>query len=132
MRQTLHLSHWGIITQIYVSKLAIISLVNGLSPGGRQAIISTYAKILLIDPLGIKLKEILIEIYTFAFKKMHLKLSFTKWQSFCLGLSILKALLFTLDSARNDEKYMLVSLGDYMKSCSNGGLSLLHTSTISM
>ena len=36
---------------------------NGLSPGRRQAIISTYVLILLIGPLGTNFSEILIEIF---------------------------------------------------------------------
>ena len=54
---------------------------NGLSPGRRQAIIWTHAGILLIGPLETNFKEILIEVYVFSFKKMHLKLS-GNWQPF--------------------------------------------------
>ena len=43
--------------------------------GRRQAIILTNAGILLIGPLGTNFSEILIEIHTFSFKKMHLKTS---------------------------------------------------------
>ena len=57
---------------ICVSKLTIIDSDNGLSPGRRQAIIWTTAGILLIGPLGTEYSEILIEIDTFSFKKMHL------------------------------------------------------------
>ena len=32
--------------------------------------------------------EILIEILTFSFKKMHLKVPSAKWRPFCLGLSV--------------------------------------------
>ena len=35
----------------------------------------------------------LIEIQTFSFKKMHLKMSSGKWRSFCLGLNVLKSIL---------------------------------------
>ena len=55
-----------------VSELIIIGLDNGLSPGRRQAIIWTNDRIMLIGALGINLSEILIEIYTFSFKKIHL------------------------------------------------------------
>ena len=48
--------------QIYISKLTIIGLDNGLSPGGRQAIIWTNDGILLIGPLETNFGEILIEI----------------------------------------------------------------------
>ena len=41
--------------------------------------------IMLIGSLGTDFNEIFIEIHTFSFKKMHLKMS-TKWLSFCLGL----------------------------------------------
>ena len=36
------------------------------------------------------MSEILIEIYTFPFKKTHLKISSAKWRPFCLGLNELK------------------------------------------
>ena len=62
----------------YLSKLTIIDSDNGLSPGRRQAIIWTNAGILLIGTLGTNFSEILGEIYTFSFKKMHLKMSSVK------------------------------------------------------
>ena len=58
-----------------VGQLTIIGSDNGLLPGRRQVIIWTNAGILLIGPLGTNLSEILIEIQTFSFKKMHLKVS---------------------------------------------------------
>ena len=69
------LTHWGRVTHICVSKLTIIGSDNGLSPGRRHAIIWTNAGISLIGPLGTKFSEILIEIHTFSFKKIHLKMS---------------------------------------------------------
>ena len=74
---------------ICFSKLTIIGSDNGLSPGRRQAIIWTSVGILLIAPLGTNFGEILIEILTFSFKKMHLKVSSAKRQPFCLGLNVL-------------------------------------------
>ena len=59
---------------ICVSKLTIIGSIIGLSPGQRQAIIWTNAEMLLIGPLGTNFSEILIELYTFSCKKMHLKM----------------------------------------------------------
>ena len=59
---------------ICISKLAIIGSDNGLSPLRRQAIIWTNDGILLIGPLGTNFSEILIEIDTFSFKKIHLKM----------------------------------------------------------
>ena len=74
---------------ICVGKLTIIGSDNGLSPGRRQAIIWTNAGMLLIGPLGTNFNEILIEIHTFSFKKMHLKMASAKWRPFCLGLNVL-------------------------------------------
>ena len=62
-----------------------IGLDNGWSPGRRQAIILTNAGILSIGTLGTNFSKILIEILTFSFKNMHLKVSSGKWQLFCLG-----------------------------------------------
>ena len=70
--------HWGGVTHICVSKLTIIDIDNGLSPGRRQANIWTNAGILLIGPLGTNFSEILIEIHIFSFRKMHLKMSSAK------------------------------------------------------
>ena len=84
-----NLTHWGRVTHICVSKLTIIALDNGLSPGRRQAIIWTSAGILLIGPLGTNFSEILIEIITFSFKKIPFKVSSGKWRIFCLGLNVL-------------------------------------------
>ena len=83
------LTHWGRVTHICVSKLTTIGSDNGLSPGRRQAIIWTNAGIMIIGPLGTNFSEIFIEIYTFSFKKMHLKMLSGKWQSSCLGLNVL-------------------------------------------
>ena len=83
------LTHWGRVTHICVRKLTIIASDNGLSPDRRQAIIWTNAGILLIGCLGTNFSEILIEILTFSFKKMRLKVSSAKWRPFCLGLNVL-------------------------------------------
>ena len=88
----LTLTHWGRVTHICVGKLTIIVSDNGLSPWRRQAIIWTNAGILLIGPLGTNFSEILIEIDTFLFMKMHLKMSSAKWRPFCLGLDVLTLL----------------------------------------
>ena len=77
------------MTHICVSKLTIIGADNGLSPDRRQAIIWTNDGLLLIGPLGTNFSEILIEILTFSFKKMRLKVSSAKRRPFCLGLNVL-------------------------------------------
>ena len=68
------LTHWGRLTHICVSDLAIIR---------------TNAGILLIRPLGTNLSEILIEILIFSLKKMRLKVSSAKRRPFCLSLNVL-------------------------------------------
>ena len=44
------LTHLGRVMHICISKLTIIGSDNGLSPGRRQAIIWTNARLLLIGP----------------------------------------------------------------------------------
>ena len=83
------LIHWGRVMHICVSKLTIIGSDNGLSHDRCQAIIWTNAGLLLIGPLGTNFSEILIEILTFSFKKMRLKVSSAKRRPFCLGLNML-------------------------------------------
>ena len=77
------------MTHICVNKLTNTGSDNGLSLGWRQAITRTNAGILLIGPLGTNFSEILIEIHTFSFKKMHLKILSGKCRPFCLGLNVL-------------------------------------------
>ena len=68
-------THWGPVTHICVGNLTIIGSDNGLSPGWRQAITWTNVGILSIGTLGTNFSEMLIEIHTFSFKKIHLKMS---------------------------------------------------------
>ena len=49
--------------------------IMGLSPDRHQAIIWTDAGILLIGPSRTNFSETLIEIHTFSFRKLHLKIS---------------------------------------------------------
>ena len=72
------ITHWGRVTHICVGKLTIIDLDNGLSPGRGQAIIWTNAGILLIGPLETNFNEIVIDMQTFSFKKMHLNMPSAK------------------------------------------------------
>ena len=71
------------MTHICVGKLTVIDSDNG-------GIIWTNAGILFIEPLETNSSENLIEIHTFSFKKMHLKMSFGKRRPFCLGLNVLE------------------------------------------
>ena len=63
------------------------------SDNRRQAIIWSNAGLLLIGLLGTNFSEILIEILTFSFQKMRLKMSSAKRRPFCLGLNVLKSYL---------------------------------------
>ena len=87
----IHLTHWGRVTQLCVSKLTSIASDNGLLPGRHQAIIWNNAGILLIGPLGTNFGEILIEVQTFSLQKIRLKMSSAKFRPFCLGLNVLNA-----------------------------------------
>ena len=75
---------------IYASvNYIIISSDNGLLPGRHQAITWTNVGMLLIGLLATNFSEMIIEIHTFSFKKIHLKMSSGKWRPFCLGLNVL-------------------------------------------
>ena len=65
------LTYWGWVTRICVNKLTITGSDNGLSPGRRQDIIWTNARILLIWHLGTKFIKIFIEIHISLLKKTH-------------------------------------------------------------
>ena len=88
------------MTHICVGKFTSIGLDNGLSPGRHQAIIWTNAGIVLIGPLGTNFSENSIEILTFSFTKMRLKMSSAKWRPFCLGLSVLMELTLEIYHAK--------------------------------
>ena len=83
------------MTHICVGNLTIIGQDNSLSPGRRQAIFWTNAGILLIWPLGTNFSEILIEILTFSFNKMRMKVSSAKRRPFCLGLNVLNQWMYS-------------------------------------
>ena len=86
-KKIVELTHWASPSEaLCISKLTMIGSDNGLLPGRRQAIIWTNAGILLIGPLGTNFSEIVIEIHTFPFKKMHLKMLSTNGIYFVLAL----------------------------------------------
>ena len=85
----MNLTHWCQMTHICVSKIIIIDSDNGLSPGRWWAIIWTNAIILLTGRSGTNFREILIEIQSFSFIKMHLKILSAKWHLFRLDLNVL-------------------------------------------
>ena len=102
------------------NKLPIIDSDNGLSPHRCQTIIWTNAGILLIGPLATNFSEILIEIDTFSFKKMHLKMSSGKWRLSCLSLNVLTANMLGLDPLTSTHScvslpfFQLTSVGERM------------------
>ena len=89
----MQLTHWDAVTHISVNKLSIIGSDNALSPGQRIAIIWTNAGILLIEPLGTNLSEILIRIHKSSLKKTHLKMLSVKCQSFYLRPQCIKTVI---------------------------------------
>ena len=98
-RQVFKLTHRSRVTHICFSKLSIIASDNGLSPGRLQAIIWTNDGIGLIWSLGTNYNEILTEIQTFSYKRMHLKMSSSMWWPFCLGPNVLNA-VFLLEACK--------------------------------
>ena len=90
LKQVIALTHWGRVTYIWVIKATIIGSDNCFSPDQRHDIIWPNAEILLIGHSGPNFSEILIEIHTFSFNKMHLRMSSGKWQPYCLGLYVLR------------------------------------------
>ena len=68
---------------------AIIGSDNGLSLDRRQAIIWTNAVLLSIELLETNFSQVVLKIQTFLFRKIHLKMSSTKFRPFCLGLMVL-------------------------------------------
>ena len=59
------------------------------TPIRRQAIIWTNAGMVLIEPLGTNISEILIDVHIFSIKETYLKMSSGKCRPFCLGLNLL-------------------------------------------
>ena len=84
------LTHWGQVTHICVGTHTDIGSDNGLSPGRRLAIIWTNDGILLIQTFWTHFSEIVSEIHTFSFKKIHFKMSSGKWRPSCVGLNVLR------------------------------------------
>ena len=78
-------THWGRVTHICVGKLTVIGSDQGLSPGRIKAIIYTNAWIVCIRTLVTTFNEILSHTHTFSFKKMHMKISSTKWRPYVQG-----------------------------------------------
>ena len=79
---------WGLfVTTSRIPNYCCITLL----PCRDQAIIWTNAGMLLFRPSGRNFGEILIEMYTLWFRKVHLKLSSAKLRRFCPGLNALKA-----------------------------------------
>ena len=124
----------GWVMHICVSKVTIIDLDNGLSPGWRQAIIWTNAGILLIGPFGTNFSENWIEIIIIeenAFKNVVCKMVvISPWPQYdefqsdafleltlnqCLyslcGKTSYRQYLWNLEAARLDV-IMIVSLWD--------------------
>ena len=74
------LTQWGWLI-IFINKLTIIGSDNGLPPG--DYLNQCWNIVDGTSALGSNYSEILIEIYTFSLKKMHLKTSSGKCLPFC-------------------------------------------------
>ena len=60
-----------------------------MSPGWRQVIIGINAGISFIGTLWTNFSELVIEIKTFSFKEMHVKMSSAMCRPLCLGFNVL-------------------------------------------
>ena len=93
MKQYWHMGLCSLrLSDTYMHQYSILTIIgsdNGLSPGGRQAIIWTHGGILLIGSLATNFIEISIPIHTLSFKKIHLKMSSGKWRPFFLSFNVL-------------------------------------------
>ena len=108
---SLGLGGWARLVHIYVSNLTIISSDNGLLPGRCRAIIWTNTGIWLIGPVDINTNEILIEINSFSFKKMHLKMSSAKRRVVLLGPNVLRAnMIPEWHKAQHDPVHIVIYL----------------------
>ena len=81
----------GYVLVSTVAADALVLLPQAISIHQHQAIIWTNDGILLIQTWGTNFSEILSEIHTFSFKKMHLKMSCGIRRPFCLSLNVLKS-----------------------------------------
>ena len=80
-----HLTDWERVTYICFSKLGHHCMrYNGLSLVWCQTIILTNVWLSSIGPLRRYFTEIVIEIQTFSFNKMPLRIWSAKWRSFCV------------------------------------------------
>ena len=79
------LTHWGWVTDIYVSNLGppLVQIMAchlfGTKPLSEQ---------MPNGPLRTNFSEILIKIQAFSLKKMHLNISSVKWRPFCLSFNV--------------------------------------------
>ena len=67
---------------------------------GAKPLYESMLEYCYLDPLGANFSENLIEILTFSFTKMRLKVSSAKWRPFCLGLNVLNLKICSNSSAR--------------------------------
>ena len=84
------LNQWDRVMHMVINRTTIIGSDNGLLPGWHQAVIWPISEIVLIGTFGKNnCSETLIEMYTFSFKKMHLRFLSENCWTFCLGLNVL-------------------------------------------
>ena len=128
------LTHWGRVTHICVGKLIIIGSGNGLSPDRHQAIIWTKAGLLSIGPLRTYFGESLIKIQ-FSLKKMHMKMSSSKWRPSCLGLTVLNYMSKLQFEVECDIPYLDLTNDYIRRNCGvitgpNGTIDIVYTTNL--
>ena len=113
-----YLTHWGRVTHTCIDNPSINGSDNGLLSSRRKDIIWTNDRILLIGSLETNFSEILIEIHTFSFKKMYLKISSGNTGHFYpLVIIHMKHIDMLNFDDKSDRKwcFFLWKLGDYIQ-----------------
>ena len=82
-------SHRGRVTHMCIGNITRITSDNVLPPGRQPSHYLNQCWNVVNWTLRNELKWILIEIQTFSFKIMHMKMSSAKWRPFYLGLNAL-------------------------------------------
>ena len=77
------LTHWGWVTHICLLTMPSLAQIMACR------LIWTNVGKLVIGPLGTNISEIIIEIQTFSYKKIHLKMPSGLWRPFCHVLNVL-------------------------------------------
>ena len=83
--QPTNLTHWGRMTHFASINQPSLVQIMACHLVGAKPLSEPMLELLLIGNSETNFSEIVSEIHTFSFKKMHLKISSTKWLAFRLG-----------------------------------------------